>query len=185
LDSVSSLRDGTAPLEGLEIDTDLSWELLVSLVAGGRLGQSDIDVALAADNTANGAQFAAQASAAIPTVEGKRAAWASVFDTDTAPNTIVRYTGIGFQRASDPEILTEFVAKYFDSLQEVWKSRSHAIAEYLVEGMYPAALADVALRDATKAWLDANTEPVALRRLIVENLAGIERALRAQARDSE
>jgi aminopeptidase N len=185
LDSVSSLRDGTAPLEGLEIDTDLSWELLVSLVAGGRLGQSDIDAALAADNTANGAQFAAQASAAIPTVEGKRAAWASVFDTDTAPNTIVRYTGIGFQRASDPEILTEFVAKYFDSLQEVWKSRSHAIAEYLVEGMYPAALANVALRDATKAWLDAKTEPVALRRLIVENLAGIERALRAQARDSE
>jgi aminopeptidase N len=185
LDSVSSLRDGTAPLEGLEIDTDLSWELLVSLVAGGRLDQSDIDVALAADNTANGAQFAAQASAAIPTVEGKRAAWASVFDTDTAPNTIVRYTGIGFQRASDPEILTEFVAKYFDSLQEVWKSRSHAIAEYLVEGMYPAALANVALRDATKAWLDANTEPVALRRLIVENLAGIERALLAQARDSE
>jgi len=35
------------------------------------------------------------------------------------------------------------------------------------------------------AWLDANPEPAALRRLVVENLAGTERALKAQERDAQ
>jgi len=37
--------------------------------------------------------------------------------------------------------------------------------------------------DATKAWLDANPGIPALRRLVIENLAGVERALTAQERD--
>ena len=75
--------------------------------------------------------------------------------------------------------------QYFSMLQTVWASRSFAIAEKIVIGLYPAPLANQALVDATRAWLDANPEPVALRRLIVENLAGVERALAAQARDAE
>jgi aminopeptidase N len=185
LDIVQGLRDGSIRLDGLAVDTDLDWELLTSLVAGGRLDGTDIDEALAADNTANGAQFAAQARAAIPTAEGKRAAWASVLDVDTAPNAIVRYTGLGFGRAIDPSVLAEFVPRYFDALQDVWASRTYKIAEYLVDGMYPSTLANVELRDATAVWLDDNAEPAALRRLVIENLAGVERALVAQAKDAE
>jgi aminopeptidase N len=184
LAAIAALRDGSSPLPGLKVDTDLGWELLIALVAGGKAGHTEIDAALAADNTANGAQFAAQAAAAIPTAEGKRAAWASVFDVDTAPNTIVRFTTMGFQRASDTSVLAEFVPRYFAALQDVWESRSYKIAEYLVSLMYPAPLANAELRDATRAWLDANPEPAALRRLVVENLAGVERALAAQAKDA-
>jgi aminopeptidase N len=184
LAAIAALRDGSGPLPGLEVDTDLGWELLIALVAGGKAGRTEIDAALAADNTANGAQFAAQAAAAIPTAAGKRAAWASVFDVDTAPNTIVRFTTMGFQRASDTSVLAEFVPTYFAALQDVWESRSYKIAEYLVSGMYPAPLANADLRDATRAWLEANPEPAALRRLVVENLAGVERALAAQAKDA-
>ncbi|HEY8282258.1 MAG TPA: aminopeptidase N [Leifsonia sp.] len=184
LASIAALRDGTTSLPGLEVDTDLAWELLIALAAGGAAGKNEIDAALAADNTANGAQFAAQAAASIPTLSGKQAAWDSVFATDTAPNTIVRYTGLGFQRAADKQVLASFVSPYFEALQSVWESRSYKIAEYLVTGMYPAALANAELRDATRAWLDANPEPAALRRLVVENLAGVERALAAQERDA-
>jgi aminopeptidase N len=144
-----------------------------------------VDAALAEDNTANGAQFAAQARATIPTLAGKQAAWDSVFGSDALPNTIVRFTGLGFQRAADKAVLASFVAPYFAALQDVWASRTYKIAEYLVEGMYPAPLANEALRDATRAWLDANPEPAALRRMVVENLAGVERALAAQKRDAQ
>ncbi|MFF1632883.1 aminopeptidase N [Leifsonia sp. NPDC058248] len=184
LATIAALRDGSTGLPGLEIDTDLAWELLIALVAGGKAGHDEIDAALAADNTANGAQFAAQAAASIPTLDGKQAAWDSVFATDTAPNAIVRYTGLGFQRAADKSVLAAFVKPYFDALQGVWESRSYKIAEYLVAGMYPAPLANAELRDATRAWLDANQEPAALRRLVVENLAGVERAIAAQERDA-
>ncbi len=185
LATIAALREGSTTLPGLTVDTDLGWELLIALVAGGAAGEDEVAAALAADNTANGAQFAAQARASMPTLAGKQAAWDSVFGSDDLPNTIVRFTGMGFQRAADKQVLAAFVEPYFAALQEVWASRTYKIAEYLVSGMYPAPLANAGLRDATRAWLEANQEPAALRRLVVENLAGVERALAAQARDAQ
>ncbi|SEC14691.1 aminopeptidase N [Paramicrobacterium humi] len=184
LDSVQGLREGRFPLEGLDVDTDLGWELLIALVAGGRAGDDEIEQALASDNTASGQQSAAHARAAIPTAEGKQAAWASVLDQDALPNTIVRSTSLGFLRATDSEILEPYIERYFQSVLDIWNSRTYKIAEYVAVGFYPSPIANEALRDATRAWLDAHEEPAALRRLVVENLAGVERALAAQARDT-
>ncbi|MCU1442598.1 MAG: aminopeptidase, partial [Cryobacterium sp.] len=184
LAAISGLLDGSAPLDGLAVDTDFAWELLIALVAGGKAGTAEIDAALAKDNTATGAQSAAHARAAIPTAEGKQAAWSSLIDADTAPNTIVRTTAMGFLRAADTSLLEPFVEKYFAMLQTVWNSRSYAIAEKLIIGLYPSPLANEALADATRAWLEQNPEPAALRRLVVENLAGVDRALAVQARDA-
>ncbi|WP_285025292.1 aminopeptidase N [Plantibacter sp. ME-Dv--P-122b] len=179
-----ALRDGSAALPGLEIDTDLRWELLEGLVLLGLADGSDIDAALAEDNTANGAQAAARARATIPTVEGKRAAFDSVVEHDDQPNAIVRNVGLGFGHVIDPAVLQPLVEPYFATLTTVWESRSYKIAEYIVEGLYPAALASTELRDRTRAWLDANPDVPALRRMLVEALAGVERALAAQARDA-
>ncbi|MBF4570996.1 aminopeptidase N [Herbiconiux sp. VKM Ac-1786] len=184
LENVAHLKNGTVVLEGLDIDTDLTWELLIALVAGGKAGEAEIAETLEADNTASGAQSAAHARAAIPTPEGKAAAFASLVDVDTAPNAIVRATGLGFQRGSDPALFEPLVEQYFDSLQLLWETRSYAIASAVINGLYPAGLANQALRDATQQWLDRNGEPPALRRLVVENLAGVDRALAAQARDA-
>ncbi|NKY07298.1 aminopeptidase N, partial [Cellulomonas hominis] len=52
LDAVAALLDGGTRLDGLSIDTDLRWELLTSLVTGGRAGAAEIDAQLEADPTA-------------------------------------------------------------------------------------------------------------------------------------
>ncbi|MFB2586037.1 aminopeptidase N [Herbiconiux liukaitaii] len=184
LENVAHLLHGTVVLEGLDIDTDLTWELLISLVAGGKAGEAEIASTLEADSTASGQQSAAHARAAIATPEGKAAAFASLVETDTAPNAIVRATGLGFQRGSDPALFEPLVERYFASLQSLWENRSYAIAASVINGLYPSALANQSLRDATASWLDANPEPPALRRLIIENLAGVDRALAAQKRDA-
>jgi len=184
LATVAGLRDGSVTLPGLEVDTDLGWELLQSLVTGGKAGAAEIDAALAEDNTASGNQAAAHARAALPTAEGKAAAWESVVEKDGAPNLIVRATGVGFQRAHDRALLTPYIAKYFDSLRTIWETRSYAIAAGLINGLYPFTLANEELAEATRAWLDANPEPAALRRLVVENLARVERALKVQQADA-
>jgi aminopeptidase N len=181
--ALGALRDGSAPLEGLEIDTDLGWEILAGLVLFGAAGQTEVNAALAADNTSNGQQAAARASATIPTVEGKRAAFDSLIDSDALPNSIVRNVTVGFLHVNDPSVLEPLVEPYFAALNDIWASRSYAIAEYVVVGLYPAPLASVALVDATKAWLAANPEIPALRRLVTENLAGVERALMVQSKD--
>jgi aminopeptidase N len=183
--TVKSLRDGETTLEGLEIDTDLSWQLLISLAAGGVVDAAQIDTALAADNTAKGGEFAAQAKASIPDAAAKRAAWDSLIEKDDQPNTIVRSTALGFQHPATVAQLSAFVAPYFDMLLPIWNSRSYQIAQYIIVGLYPAPLANVELRDATRAWLRANPDAApALRRLVDENLAGVERALAVQDRDA-
>jgi aminopeptidase N len=185
VDELVALHDGTLELEGLEIDTDLGWELLIALVAAGRAGDAEIDARLANDNTATGQQSAANARAAIQTLEGKERAWSSLVDVDTATNTIVRETAEGFLRESDPALLEAFVDRYFAMLERVWEERSYAIAEKLVDGLYPSPLATRAVADASRTWLDTHADaPAALRRLVIERLAGIDRALAAQARDA-
>jgi len=183
-DALRALHDGSLALDGLEVDTDLRWELLEGLVLVGAADEAEIDAALEADNTANGAQAAARARAAIPTAEGKLAAFASVVDSDEQPNAIVRATAMGFQHVNDPAVLRPVVERYFGSLTGIWESRSYHIADTLVSGLYPAGLADQELVDATRAWLDANPDVPALRRIVIESLAGVERALRVQAVDA-
>ena len=180
---LEGLRDGTVALPSLVIDTDLGWEILEGLALGNRATQADLDAALGADNTANGQQAAARATAAFPTADGKLAAFSSVVDSDKLPNAIVRATTTGFQHTNDPAPLASIVDRYFGSLSDIWASRSYHIAETLVVGLYPSPLASEGLRDATKAWLVANPDIPALRRLVTENLAGVERALAVQSAD--
>ncbi|QAY73853.1 aminopeptidase N [Agromyces protaetiae] len=186
VDDLAALFAGEVSLDGLDIDTDLGWELLIALVAAGRAGDDDIDARLAEDNTVTGQESAAHARAALPTAEGKERAWASIVDLDTASNSVVRTTAAGFLRADDTALLAPFVERYFGILERVWADRSYAIAEKLVELLYPSPLASQELSQAAHTWLDAHPDAApALRRLVVESVAGTDRALRAQARDAE
>ncbi|MBC9926895.1 MULTISPECIES: aminopeptidase N [unclassified Leucobacter] len=184
LDTVLGLLEERISLGGLDIDTDLGWELLISLAAGGRATRAEIEEALAGDRTATGQQSAAHALAALPTAADKALAWAGVYDQAGASNLIIRATGLGFCRAHDRELLAPFVAPFFDSLARIWDDRSYAIAEEIIDGFYPGSLANSALLEATNAWLDANPDSApALRRMIAEHADGIARALRVQAAD--
>ena len=104
---------------------------------------------------------------------------------DTIPNVILRNMGLGFQHVNDAASLEATIGRYFDAIATIWKDRSYSIASYILQFFYPGPLASQGLVDATNAWLDANPDVPALRRLVVENLAGVERALAAQERDRQ
>ncbi len=182
--TLQGLRDGSVTLQGLEIDTDLRWELLEGLVLAGAAGTAEIDTELAADKTASGEQAAARARATIPTAEGKLAAFSSLVDSSELPNAIVRQTTVGFQHVNSPVVLEGLVPKYFEVLTRIWAERSYHMADTIVSGLYPAPLASAELRDAAAAWLEEHPETPALRRIVSESLAGTERALRVQAADA-
>ena len=181
--SLRGLLDGSIALDGLEIDSDLSWELLEGLVLVGEAGETEIAAQLENDNTSQGQQSAARARATISTIEGKRVALDAALADGTIPNVALRNMGVGYSHVNDPAVLESLVAPYFDALTTVWKERSYKIAEYTILGFYPSSLASQSLIDATKAWLDAHPGIPALRRLVIESLAGVERAVAAQERD--
>ena len=184
VDTIAALRDGTRTLEGVTIDTDLSWELLEALALAGRVTPGDIEDALTHDNTSNGHQAAARVRGALPNAADKRAAFDTLVSGSELANALVRATTLGIQHVNDPSALEGLVDPYFAVVNELWASRSYAIAEALIVGLYPAPLASAELVDATVQWLSRNTEIPALRRLMIENLAGVQRALLVQSADT-
>ena len=183
---IEELLEGSVTLEGLTIDADLRWELVIALASNGLIDSAEIDAALAADKTASGSQFAAYARAALPTPDAKSEAWEAMVDRTGAANLTIRFSALGFNRVHSPDILEPFVTRYFDAIDRVWETRSYQISEEILDGFYPAPLANEALRDATATWLDEHRDAApALRRFLIEHLADVERALTAQQRDAE
>lgn len=180
------LLEGTRSLEGLVIDTEMRWTLLTALAASGVAGEDEIAAELERDATATGHERAARARASIPTVAAKHAAWLAAVDQDGLANATVEAIALGFGRGGDTSAIEGFVGRYHDMLLGLDRKGSHAIVEAIVRGFYPRALASAELSEATRDWLRAHPDvPASLRRLLVENLDPIERALRAQARDAE
>jgi aminopeptidase N len=181
---LEQLKKGALALPGLSIDTDLEWELLSGLALCGALDQSDIDAALARDNTSNGQQAAARTQSLLPRPQDKAAIFARLTTDPDIPNAIVRSLTLGYDVVNDQAALESLVVPYFEMLERVWQERTYKIAEYIVDGLYPGSLTSQVLVDATEEWLANHPDIPALRRLIQENLAGVQRALRVQARDA-
>jgi aminopeptidase N len=184
LDTVAGLLSGSGTLEGLAVDQDLRWELVASLVAGGRLGTEDINAELERDNTASGQNAAALAKAAIPTPDAKAAAWDSIVVKGELSNALQGSAVTGFTRVLDRSLLEPYAEKYFEAVPGIVATRTHALAQQIVVGLYPALLTTQATIDRTDGFLAAlPAESAALRRMMLENRDGVARALRARAAD--
>jgi aminopeptidase N len=187
LQIIEGLLNGKESLDGLEIDTDLRWELITSLAVGGKLSQDRIDAQLQQDNTANGQKAHAAAIAAIPEPKAKAKMFEKLVETDELSNALVNSASLAFGRVLDTSILEPFVDQYFSKVFSIWENKSYHMAEYLLVNLYPLALANQALATQTEQFLKnpALDAKPALKRLIVENLASVHRALNAQATDSK
>ncbi|WP_431878478.1 aminopeptidase N [Amycolatopsis sacchari] len=174
--------DGSSPLEGLTVDADLRWRLLNALVAHGKAGDAEIDAELARDDTATGRRHAEYARAMRPTAESKAEAWQRAVYDDELPNAMSNAVIGGFSHPGQKHLLGEYVAKYFDVIDDVWRRRSSERAQPTVVGLFPAWAVDQSTVDAADAWL-AQERPAALRRLVSEGRAGIVRALAAREFD--
>jgi aminopeptidase N len=176
-------------LPGLTVDTDLRWRVVTALAASGDIdsdGQDTpfIDAELERDPTAAGKRHAAQASAARPQLAVKEAAWQQVIEDDTLANITARSIIAGFVQPGQSELLQPFQAKYFGAISDVWKRRSSEVAQTVVIGLYPSWDISQAGLDAADKFLEDSDVPPALRRLVLEGRAGVERALRARAFDT-
>ncbi|MGW7255663.1 aminopeptidase N [Streptomyces sp. NPDC054834] len=184
LDLLEALLEGTQTVEGLAVDTELRWAFVERLAAVGRFDEAEIAGEYERDRTAAGERHAATARAARPTVEAKEEAWASVIESDKLPNAVQEAVIAGFVQTGQRELLAAYTEPYFEVLKDIWDSRSHEIAQQIVIGLYPTVQVSQDTLARTDAWL-ASAEPgAALRRLVSESRAGIERALRAQAADA-
>ena len=190
LDNVQALVDDKLHFDGLTVDADLAWDLLISLVAGDRAGEVAIELQLTKDATASGERRAAHARAALPGAEFKRAAWDALINApagEDLPNALQSETTAGFNHVHDVAILEPYVDEYFAMLRRIYKDKTNEMASNLIEGLYPVQQAGRVpdLQDKADAWLAQNADAHdALKRLVIEGRDSVRRALKAQAADA-
>ncbi|MCT2089669.1 aminopeptidase N [Micrococcus terreus] len=181
LDTLAGLHSAEQSLDGLDLNTDLKWEMLTGLVAGGRAGESEIAAAEQNDATATGALAAAQARAAVPTAEAKQRAWDQVVSGELS-NTTQRNVLAGFARTNDPALLAGFAPQFFEGVEELWASRSHEMAESAAIGLFPTSQVSQQTVDAANTLIErAREKQAALARTVAESRDEVVRALKARA----
>ncbi|MCW2543339.1 MAG: aminopeptidase, partial [Frankiales bacterium] len=184
LDLLAALLDESQKLPGLTVDAELRWHLLRRLVVMGRADVDEIESELQLDPTAAGQRHAAAARASRPTAEAKAEAWAAVVESDELPNAVQAAVIGGFSQAEQVALLEPYVERYFQSVGELWATRTTEMAQNLVVGLYPALLVTSDVVQQTDTYLSSNQVPPALERLLLEGRDGVVRSLRARARDA-
>ena len=174
--------DGSKVPAGLEVDTDLRWSLVARLVALGGLPATAIEDELVRDNTAGGQRQAASAKAGIPTAAAKLEAWNAVVENDGLANALLEATVGGFSQPDQRELLVPFVDKYFDSLADIWETRTNEISQTLTLGLFPSLLGSPEIMAKADAFIASSTDVGAIR-LVRELRDNVDRSLRCQARD--
>ena len=174
-------------LAGLDIDTDLRWRIVTALAAGGHIDADGphtpfIDAEAMRDPTAAGKRHAATAAAARPQAEVKQRAWREVIEDDTLPNATARAIVTGWAQPGQGDVLKPYTATYFQAIGGLWERRSSEVAQTVVVGLYPSWDVSTAGLAAADKFLGGEL-PAALRRLVLEGRAGVERAVRARAFD--
>lgn len=183
LAEIAGWRDGSAPLPGLTVDTDLSWTLLGALVAHGVAGPEEIEAAERADPTASGQRRATQVRALIPTADNKAAVWDRLINDDGMANALQDAAIAGFSHPAQRELMTPYTERYFEVVAQVWERRSSEVAQKVAVGLFPRWAVAQSTVDRALAWAGED-HPTALKRLVSEGRAGVERALRARATDA-
>ncbi|MET7606435.1 aminopeptidase N [Streptomyces avermitilis] len=184
LQLLQGLLEGTAKIDGLDVDQELRWTLLEPLAAHGAADESDLAAELARDDTASGKRHQVRCLAARPSAAVKAQAWASVVESDALSNALVEATIAGFTQPSRRELLAPYAATYFAAIERVWAERSIQIGMDVVKGLFPSLQDSPETLDATDAWLAAHESAApALRRLVLEARDDLARTLRGQTCD--
>ncbi|SDK64044.1 aminopeptidase N [Streptomyces indicus] len=182
---LEGLLDGSARIDGLDVDQEMRWAFLEPLAAAGRADASVLDAELARDDTASGKRHHVRCLAARPSAAVKAQAWAEVVESDALSNALVEATISGFTQPSQRELIAPYAPKYFEVIERIWSERSIQIGMDVVRGLFPALQDSVATLAATDDWLSAHEDAApALRRLVLEARDDLARVLRGQACDA-
>ncbi|MGO1181990.1 MAG: aminopeptidase N [Micrococcaceae bacterium] len=180
---------------GLGVDDEVRWAALIALAAQGRIDQQRLDAELEVHIDASTRAWHRTAVSAQPIASVRERAWHAVLsgvgDNGAAlSNQLLSATAEGVT-ASHSELITEFEPEFWSSLEQIWSQRSIGIATRTIEGLFPGyhnvEIGGVGAADqhpvvqAAQHWLDEHEQaPHTLRRVIVEELEDLRRALHAQ-----
>ncbi len=183
LSLLAGLLDGSAPLPGLEVDTDLRWALLTGLARRGRADEAMIAAELERDATIAGQERAAAAAAARPDRAAKEYAWSQVVDREDVANGTKLAVSRAIWQGGQEEVLGGLLDRYFSEAETIWDRITSTMATMFLTSAFPRiADADTVLARADR-FLAETSATNAVRRYVGEGRADVARAAAAQRND--
>ncbi|WP_022867964.1 aminopeptidase N [Schaalia vaccimaxillae] len=190
--ALKDLYEGAATLQGLDLDVDIKWDLLTSLVRGGFADEAEVASMEAVDDTMTGHQNAAAARAAQPDPSVKSSVWELVVRDQSIPNDTrwAMISGFWAQARKDPSSYVEFAKDYFESLEYIWANYTFHMAEDMTILLFPSDLAGYTQEfdsaGAGQRWIDEHPDASAgTVRILRERIAVCERQVANQKIDAQ
>ncbi len=173
------LDAGAAP-DGLVLDSDLRWVIVLQLAVLGLASAADVDAEDARDRTATSAINAAKAHASRPDAAAKAAAWSKIVDDDSLSNHLVWATAEGFWQVDQDALTASYVDRFVVDMPIMAARRAPQVAERLMKLAYPSTVVEPGALAALTAMADQGGLAPVLARLVRDGNDDLERALAAR-----
>ncbi len=172
-----SWLEGRVLPEGIEVDLDLRWRILVRLATMGEADRDELEAALAAEPTARSRVEHARAVASLPDAEAKAWAWQRFSGEVDVPNYELEAIGRGMWRVGQEHLTEEYAERYFTELPDTVDVRSGWLLADAAESFFPiTSLTDKTLARA-RALIDLDGLDLSLRRQVVDRTDELARRI--------
>ncbi len=175
---LESWLNGLALPEGLTLDLDLRWRLLVRLAGLGAVERVELDAALAAEPTTVARVEHTRAVASMPTAEAKEFAWERFTGAVDVPNYELEAAGRGMWRGGQEGLTRPYVERYFADLPATSEVRSGWVLALASEAFFPLSHADEHTLALGRALLaEPGALPLSVRKRVVDMADETERRM--------
>ena len=172
--------NGTGIPEGLQVDADFRWSLVLRLVRLGLFGAEQVDAELAKDQSTEGVSQAARCRAALP--DGKEAAWTRIM-TDPSVGVSELFAACeGFWHPSQADLTAPYVDRYFADIPGTAEVRSGMALSMTVTRIFPRFAVDQAVVEKAETFLADGSVDSSLSRTTSDLTDDLRRAVAARRR---
>jgi aminopeptidase N len=163
--------------EGVTLDLDLRWRVLVRLATLGAVDMAELDRQLEADATAVARVGHAGAHASLPDAEAKAWAWSCFTGEVDLPNYELEAVGLGFWRGGQTELTAPYVERYFADLPDTVHRRSGWVLADAAEHFFPRTSLTAQTLARAQALIADGDLDLSIRRRLVDAADDLERKL--------
>ena len=172
--------DGASLPDGVTLDSDLRWKILIRLSTLGEVRRDELHRRLDEDPSGQAKVDLAQCLAALPDEEAKAWAWACFTGAQEVPNYELYAAGAGMWRRGQEAVTAPYVERYFDDVAATAKVRSGWVVAQAAETFFPAlAVTGETLLRADRLLDDPSLDQ-SLRRVIADSAFDLRQALTAR-----
>jgi aminopeptidase N len=163
--------------DGIEIDLDLRWRILVQLATMGAVDAAVLQAHLDAEPTGRSRVEHSRAMASLPDADAKAWAWQRFTGEVAAPNYELQAAGLGMWRTGQEHLTAPYVERYFAELPSAPRVHSGWVLGDVTTSFFPTtALTPETLTEAERV-IEARGLDLTIRRNLVDRTDELRRRL--------